>query len=1051
MSWEIKSKNNEVKFEVGKVEYNDEWMQERYVTVTIESPAPINFQIGDYLIYRGERFEINYDPGKIKSAPRFEKGDAFRYENVKFNSLADELTRCDFLDVVAGDNQLHFTGLPKFSFYGGVKTLADRIQANLDRAYPGMWRVEVADDFGLRPQHSDDSLELNVSVDTIKVAGALEILVNQFKTYYTIKGRTITIGAAGVPADHLFQWGPGKGLYEIEENAEADQQIVTRLRAYGSTRNIPHRYYNSLTGADGVKLIPDNMAVQYLMLPSFPYTTQDPYIDSKNINALGVREGTKFFDGSDPDLPEIYPSIEGMTAEQLKAAGVPCNAEGALDVLVSAEQMTDNGIGKIEGDAFEGNATTTAEPETFKVTVKDLGFDLEEHFIEGNGEAPMMAFRSGMLGGREFEIVSVREFSEGASGHGEVGNLPPIHYELELKRIYDEDIKLWFPYRDYNAKKDDKFVLLNIRMPEVYIKAASQKLKDKADEWLAKNDYSRSIYAPKIDEIFMARQHDAAMASGGIIKSLHDTLCAGMQLLFEDEDLGIDAAIFIDRLTIIEGEGPIPTYEVVLKEEKTVGRLDKMQNQIDSLAAGQGQGSGGYNASQIRALIDAYGGTKFLSKIKDDRSTGKIAADKGFEAGQFAEGISGARIDGRGNSEVESIKVRSFAQFAELIVNRQTTIEGDVLYSEGDKIEEVVDNGDGTYTLRLHPEWEGYTTAQIENNVCRGIYNDITSRLPAGAGQTTLHNATYYTSWFRVLTVNAAANTVDVVMYPDAEVPAGRNFPPCAMMSFARWGNSGSADDERYAQRQSVFVISSTDGRIMKLTNVTKPIIDVGNVASVMGRLPEPVCDAAGLPPGSEGMYGMHGIFQTLTQVDHMGRPKPTLVFYGPWDPDAFFLAGDTFDEMTGGYTQHIAEYYGCQWLCNVTGTHNPPSWNTTDWTFYLGDPAFRVYFTGGPAAVNPRSFSFTLKVNAEKYNQDLTGSILPQDVVWSRYTEDRDGNERVASDTIWATKRGGAGLSMELTEQDLDSDIGGVPKVCVFTATVTLRDGTQKTATLSI
>lgn len=133
--WEIKGKNGVVKASVNGVEFNDEWMVGRYVTVTVESPCPVSFAIGDYLTYRGERFEINYDPGKIKSAPQFEKGDAFKYENVKFNWLADELTRCDFLDVVLGDNQLHFTGLPKFSFYSNVRGLADRIQANLDRAY----------------------------------------------------------------------------------------------------------------------------------------------------------------------------------------------------------------------------------------------------------------------------------------------------------------------------------------------------------------------------------------------------------------------------------------------------------------------------------------------------------------------------------------------------------------------------------------------------------------------------------------------------------------------------------------------------------------------------------------------------------------------------------------------------------------------------------------------------------------------------------------------------------------------------------------------------
>lgn len=720
--WEIKGKDNQTKATVHSVEYNDKWMEERYVTVSIESPAPINFAIGDYLTYRSERFEINYDPGKIKSAPRFVKGDAFKYENVKFNALDDELTRCDFLDVVLDDNQLHFTGLPKFSFYGGVQDLANRIQANLNRAYPNQWTVVVSFEY-------TDKKELNVSVDNIKVQGALEILVNQFETYYTIKGRTITIGAAGIPAGHLFKYGKGNGLYEIEQNAEADQAIVTRLRAYGSTRNLPHRYYNSLTGADGKKLIPDNMAVQNLMLPEFPYTTQDPYIDSANKAAIGIREGTIFFDGSQEGLEEIYPSIEGMTAEDLHKAGVPCNSTGALDEIVSAEQMTDDGVGEIN----ESGTQTTANPSTFKVAVKDLGFDINDHLTS---EAATISFKTGMLGGRDFEIVEngckpIKNASGAVTG-----------YELELNRVYDDGIKLRFPYKDYNAKPGDKFVVLHIEMPEVYIKAAAQRLKEAAEAWLAKNDYSRSIYAPKIDELFMARQHDVAMASGGTIKSLHDTICAGMLLLFEDEDLNIDASIFIDSLTIREGDSPVPTYEVVLKEEKTVGRLDKMQNQIDSLVSGKGQGgTGGYTASQIRSMIEAYGGSVFLSKLKNDRSAGIVASDKGFEVGQFTSGVSGGMLgidptSGDSFAEVARLYVRVKAFFEELMVVKAGVLAGKQYITPGGGIKcvRVEENGMVEASLPLRLENGGAilkedggsiaseSTYQVDNGVPAGVY-----------------------------------------------------------------------------------------------------------------------------------------------------------------------------------------------------------------------------------------------------------------------------------------------------------------------------------------
>lgn len=909
--WEIKGKDNQTKaIPSTKPEYNGEWMGESYVTVSVESPVPVNFEIGDYLIYRGERFEINYDPGKIKYAPQFVKGDAFKYENIKFNSLADELTRCDFLDVVLEDNQLHFTGLPKFSFYGGVQDLANRIQANLDRTYPNQWTVIVS------PEYSGTK-ELNVSVDTQKVRDALSILVNDFETYFTIKGRTITIGAAGIPAGRLFKYGKGNGLYEIEQNAEADQAIVTRLRAYGSTRNLPHRYYHNLPNIDrahadihtviskshgtigpngtmtfvflgsyvdtskcyahtpeggmtsywftvtindktyaamcdaskspqqitiGIKPpkgysgsanwvlrrtdmndinagtsvafdcytstapgivegqhVPNNMAVNLLMLPGFPETTLDPYIDSANIDALGVREGTIFFDGSQEGLEEIYPSIEGMTAEQLIAAGVSCNSTGALDEIVGAEQMTDNGIGEVN----ESGNSEEITPATFKVTLKDLGFNLWGYRVAG--EAPVLSFKTGMLGGRDFEIVGcveIKDSSDKVTG-----------YEVELNRVYDDDIKLWFPYSAYNAKPGDKFVLLHIEMPEVYIKAASQRLLEAATAWLAKNDYSRSVYAPKVDEIFMARQHDAAVASGGSIASLHDTLKEGMMLLFEDDDLNIDASIFIDRLTIKE-EGTIPTYEVVLKEEKTVGRLDKMQNQIDSLASG-GQGAG-YTAAQIRSIIDAYGGERFLNKLKDDRSTGKVASDIGFEAGNFTSGVSGGMLgidktDGSSFGEVDDMRVRRKAYFETLTTMETTTLAGKHYLTRGGsikcvRVEEVKDtDGDVTaYRCWFLSEQSGEKTDTkiIEGDQC------ISEMFNAKTG--TANKVSNHRYWRLVTGVSNDAHTDDAGNHygyidlsatdcePDSDIPQESDV-------LAQFGNRTDIS------RQGAIVLSAVD------------------------------------------------------------------------------------------------------------------------------------------------------------------------------------------------------------------------------------------------
>ncbi|WP_289755671.1 interleukin-like EMT inducer domain-containing protein [uncultured Duncaniella sp.] len=261
----------------------------------------------------------------------------------------------------------------------------------------------------------------------------------------------------------------------------------------------------------------------------------------------------------------------------------------------------------------------------------------------------------------------------------------------------------------------------------------------------------------------MARQHDLAMASGGKIKSLHDTLKEGMLLLFEDEDLNIDASIFIDRLTIKE-EGAAPTYEVVLKEEKTVGRLDKMQNQIDSLVAGKGQGGGGYTAAQIRSMIDAYGGARFLSKIKDDRTPYKVSTDKAFEVGKYLAGVSGGIFgmdaDGDSFAEVARLYVRVRAFFEELTIIKAGVLAGKQYITPGGgirctRVEEVTDEGGGLTAYRC---W--FLSGQDgENTECMYSSGDqaISEMFNAVAG--TSNKVSNHRYWRLVTAVNNDAYT----------------------------------------------------------------------------------------------------------------------------------------------------------------------------------------------------------------------------------------------------------------------------------------------------
>lgn len=765
--WTIYGNNGVAKATIKELELHDEWMAECFLTITVKSANPIDFAVGDYIDYRGERYSINYDPSKIKKARRDTYGEGFVYENIKFVAVQDELVRCDFCDLVLSDNQMHYTQLSTFPFYcETVDDLLDRIQANMEDLYPGGWIVISPDlnrnrqrglcvgreqafidaynqYIGAGSEFTYEKTGIALTADNITCWEALSKAHSDFGLNFIIRGRIVIVGTAGIFTANTFKYGKGNGLSEIGVIGDSEQKVVTRLRAYGSETNLPERYYavkntrvyatvtqiesnfdstglpyvvfyldlrfsskyftyrsHSYPGPDdhpnyvirmeanehtvtgyvtlpysrtdcyvyseyiydgdddryeinleemtafskalkvGDKVyfvenvdksvfdtshteatattLPDNMAVSKLMLPGFPDMTLDawvranrpelimqgytfstnparPYIDSPNINKYGVRPSSIYFDGSD-ETDDIHPTIEDMTW-----LGHVC------DVIVDAEQISDNGV--LNDDATESDKRVT-------ITIPYAGFDLDKEWKDG----ATINMKNGMCGARDFKILKKPTKDDN-------GN-----WICVCERAYDSVLKLYFPYNDFQIQTGDKFVLTGIDLPDSYIEAASIRLFDAAMEALKANEEPRITFQPKIDKKWMARQHESAISSGGVEKSLHDTLKAGDMFVFQDSDLNINAAITIDVLTIKEhGENGIPTYEITLREEKTVSTIRKIQDKVNSIFSGSVNGVGGggsYNMNQLTSLLENYGREHFLSKVFDDEAAGSIEFDK---------------------------------------------------------------------------------------------------------------------------------------------------------------------------------------------------------------------------------------------------------------------------------------------------------------------------------------------------------------------------------------------------------------------------------------
>ena len=121
---------------IDKVEYSGSFMDRRVVNATVDTPVPLAFDTGDYITYRGERFELDYLPSATKNSSSGNQSDSFRY-SLQFVSCKYELERCMMRDIVPGDNGIVYPTPLSIEFTGTASKLAERIQSCLDLMYTG--------------------------------------------------------------------------------------------------------------------------------------------------------------------------------------------------------------------------------------------------------------------------------------------------------------------------------------------------------------------------------------------------------------------------------------------------------------------------------------------------------------------------------------------------------------------------------------------------------------------------------------------------------------------------------------------------------------------------------------------------------------------------------------------------------------------------------------------------------------------------------------------------------------------------------------------------
>lgn len=406
-------------------------------------------------------------------------------------------------------------------------------------------------------------------------------------------------------------------------------------------------------------------------------------------------------------------------------------------------------------------------------------------------------------------------------------------------------------------------------------------------------------------------------------------------------------------------------------------------------------------------------GDKYIHKDRADRT------DYLLQFGEFIDSLitgKGAGIYPDGRAQFQTLEVRSSAIFLEVIFNRLSAMESDYSFSESGTIESVELLDDGTYRLPLRKRWENDFTALDENDVVYGVVNNLAS----GTGD-------YYTSWLRVLNVNTVANTITAVMYPDDEVPGGKNYPPEPLMILSHRGNPVNED------RQAYWYLSSREKCICMLDGVTKPILEENNYAIIIGKLKQlSLFDNLPINYRHSYIYCRGIAIQDLLRIDYQGTPVRSENNRGPWSAadavnNPYQSTPEIFDAVY---------YIGCKWMCLVTGTTQEPKWNATDWAMIEGNSELTLEFSSN----NGYNF-FAGKVDAEftpivywGYN-DISEDVLPGDWSWTR------DSGQVTEDNAWSVAHANNGRILHLTNEDMPNNWGATRKV-KFTCTAYVRDG---------
>lgn len=644
---------------------------------------------------------------------------------------------------------------------------------------------------------------------------------------------------------------------------------------------------------------------------------------------------------------------------------------------------------------FQGSVGTVSGENNREFLCPGIDFNIADVAV---GDEGRINFLTGDLMGKSFEF----------KWDNNLKKITLIYQEDNLAEIDpNTGSRPNIPSASKYLRGGELFNFTGLKLSGTYKTNAITKLRQKATEWLAYYCRKRVKFELTVDYRYI-RQNNVELRCGDLI-TINVPLHNISKLI---------------RITSIEKNLHTGKLTCTVSNYLDEKWRDKIEEQIGEIKSSTATVNGGYGGATSVTILEKNderepSDSNVMSALRTfkeiaERAISRTNPDEAAELITFLKGLKslspievGEVIDsmlaGKGSLitphkvQTDRLEVRGQAVFMELIINRLSAMEGDTSFSDSGTIESVTQVAELTYKLQMRRRWETDFTSFDVGDVVYGIVND-------------LFNGNYYKVWFLVQARDLGSNELIVVQYTDNMVPGGVNYPPTDGMVVARRGNTTNED------RQSCWYISTTEGAIMYLTGVTKPILEEYNYSLILGR-PKQLELFNGLPLNYNNpyLYARGAIIQDLFRIDYQGKPSYEDIDCGLWDNNRQYING--YNDASKRYVREGVWHESCYWRCTAAQSTIgvPPRFNNTEWTCLVGDKNYTIEILNPDKLVRVTAVAATLSVVVRHGTMDITSDVVLWE--WTR------SSGLPAEDNLWAIERKASESVLVITNADMASN----------------------------